>query len=119
MPFDIISYDNVLAKVSEYRLRQIWNVHFSDKPFPNVRAIVLSDEEFVKAIHRLYESPCIKDMSAREYGRKSNPETTVGIVYKTLDGYTILIKQHSRHNLDEKLEHELRHIYRGDTEKLE
>ena len=106
-----------IAKISEYRLRQVWTAKFADKPFPNVTALILSDQEFLRTIQlQRTSSSLIKDMSEKEYGRPSKPENITAQVHKSGEGYVIIMRQHSIFTLDQILEHELRHIYKRETE---
>jgi hypothetical protein len=40
-------YFKPLKEISEYHLKQIWNSRFSDKPFPEVKASIVEEKEFM------------------------------------------------------------------------
>jgi hypothetical protein len=41
-------YFKPLKEISEYRLKQIWNSQFSDEPFPEVKASIVEEKEFIR-----------------------------------------------------------------------
>jgi len=103
-----------LEKIPLSRLKKIWKSKFSDKPFPNVRAFILEENEFIKTLQRLHESPCFKDTRIIEWGRKTPLDKISGCVFQ-MDTAIILVKQNSPYPIDDDLEHELRHIYSGEV----
>lgn len=106
-----------LKEVSEYRLRQIWNTRFSDKPFPKVEAIILEDREFLDSLKR-----CNRETQIKEYGEIVPDEMVYGFLSETPKGLFVIVVRRSHFkddlSLGEILEHELRHIYLGTLEKL-
>ena len=61
-------YFKPLKEISEYRLKQIWNSQFSDEPFPEVKASIVEEKEFIRFHKRVVKSPCIHDTRIQEYG---------------------------------------------------
>ena len=59
-----------LAKISEYRLKKIWNTKFLDKPFPKVNAFILENTEFFRVYRKQLCVPWSTDMRESEYGEK-------------------------------------------------
>lgn len=52
-----------LKEISEYRLKQIWNSQFSDKPFQEVKASLVEEKEFIRFHKRLIKSSCTHDVN--------------------------------------------------------
>jgi hypothetical protein len=93
-----------IKKVSEHQLRQIWNTHFSDKPFPKIQAIILEDKEFLNFLKQ-----CNRETQIKEYGEVVPDEKVYGCLSETPKGLLICVRSSS--SLQEILEHELRHAY--------
>jgi hypothetical protein len=114
-----ISFESIV-EITQYRLRAIWDSYFSDKPYPNVRAFILKDDEFLMVDKRLEICPSTISTEIKEYGHRIQREKDVGLIFPAPNGVKIiLIKEHStKYTLDEILEHELRHTYNGDAELI-
>lgn len=119
LPTDDISF-SPLTELSTYRLSKIWHNKFADKPFPKIVAYILDETEFIILEKRLEVSRNLRNMDMKEYGFKTDIQTNLGCTFRTDAGIIILVKQQSDSGaIDSILEHEMRHIYNGDTEKLE
>jgi hypothetical protein len=106
-----------LKEISEYRLKQIWNSQFSDKPFPEVKASIVEEKEFLRFHERLIKSPCIHDTRIQEYGELIPSELISAYAIVTTKGWVIIVRSNLTETLDEVLEHELNHIYMEHGEK--
>lgn len=106
------------SQVPTKKLRRIWKQKFFNSPFPRIviKAFILKHDYYVKAIRRLGNSPCIKDTSLIEYGKTEPLGESVGCTFKENE-QTILILLDDNYDLDDNLEHELRHIYLKHYEK--
>jgi len=102
--------------IPQRQLAAAWK-KLSKKPFPKVKAIRLSDEDFNHAIqHRR----CLEDelREIEEWGRVLPTKGTDACIFNAEDtddaDYIILIRQNPYHTLEEIIIHELAHIARGD-----
>lgn len=105
---------NVKAKyVPKRQLIHFWE-SLTDKPFPKVKALILSDNDFN---HVLEHRQCPDDMlrEIEEWGRVLPTQGTDACVFNGEKAdYTILIRENPYHKIEEILPHELLHIIRGD-----
>jgi hypothetical protein len=102
--------------ISRQQLIKAWKT-LSGKPFPKVKAMRLSDDDFN---HVLQHRKCFEDdiREIEEWGRILSTKGTDACVFNAeqADGadYIILVRKNPYHTLDEILVHELAHIARGD-----
>ena len=98
------------------RLAKAWKT-LSTKPFPKIKALKLSDEDFDQIIQRKH---CIDDdfREIEEWGRILSTKGTDACVFNADETdnaeYVILVRENPYHSLDEIIVHELSHIARGD-----
>lgn len=103
-------------RITKKRLAAAWKT-LSSKPFPKVKALKLSDDDFN---HVLKHRHCIDDdfREVEEWGRVLSTKGTDACVFngdETDDSdYIILVRENPYHSLDEIIVHELLHIARGD-----
>jgi hypothetical protein len=89
----------------------------SREPFPKVKMLRLSDEDFN---HFLQHRHCLEDdlREIEEWGRVLSTKGTDACIFNAEDtdnvDYIILVRENPYHNLKEIILHELRHIARGD-----
>ena len=89
----------------------------SRKPFPKVKALKLSDDDFNYVLQHRH---CIEDDfgEIEEWGKVLSTKGTDACVFnadETEDSdYIILVRENPYHSLDEIILHELSHIARGD-----
>jgi hypothetical protein len=103
------------GEISQERLERIWVKNFPKVPFPNVEAYLTTEEIVLKTEKRIRNlSSEVKEASNRanikEYGAIIEGHTKAFVAYNGHGIFTILTCVDS----DESLEHELRHIYKGD-----
>jgi hypothetical protein len=102
--------------VPERQLVLAWK-ELTRKPFPQVKAYQLTDEDFDRVI-RLRR--CREDMEREleEWGRVLSTIGTDACVFNAEEAadaeYIILVRESPYHSLEEILSHELSHIARGD-----
>jgi hypothetical protein len=102
--------------ISRQQLIKAWKT-LSGKPFPKVKAMRLSDDDFN---HVLQHRKCFEDdiREIEEWGRILSTKGTDACVFNAeqADGadYIILVRKNPYHTIDEILVHELTHIARGD-----
>ena len=102
--------------ISRTQLVSIWKT-LTRQPFPRVRALKLADDDFEYILHF---RKCREDerREMEEWGRVLSTRGTDACVFnaeKNADvDYIILIRDNPYHEPREVLEHELRHIARGD-----
>jgi len=105
-----------VQQIPKRRLSEAWN-KLSKKPFPKVRMLQLSDEDFN---HALQHRHCVEDdlREIEEWGRVLSTKGTDACVFNAEDtddvDYIILVRKNPYHNLEEIILHELGHIARGD-----
>jgi hypothetical protein len=89
----------------------------SNKPFPKVKALKLTDDDFN---HVLQHRHCLEDdlRELEEWGRILSTKGTDACVFNAeqTDGadFIILVRENPYHSLKEIILHELTHIARGD-----
>jgi hypothetical protein len=117
--FFMISLEGLQMQAEQIPNRQLaaaWKT-LSDKPFPNVKMLRLSDEDFN---HVLQHRRCLEDdlREIEEWGRVLSTKGTDACIFngEETDGvdYIILVRQNPYHTLEEIILHELGHIARGD-----
>ena len=103
-------------RVPKWMLESAWKT-LSTKPFPNVKAWRLSDDNFNRVLeHRQCLEDNLREME--EWGRVLSTHGTDACVFNGEKSdnadYVILIRKKPYHTLQEIIEHELAHIARGD-----
>jgi hypothetical protein len=96
-------------------LLSIWK-KLASKPFPNVKAFHLNDQDFDRII-RLRRCNDDMERELEEWGRVLSTEGTDACVFndeERIADFVILVREDPFHGLAEILEHELAHIARGD-----
>ncbi|MFA7396926.1 MAG: hypothetical protein WC046_00405 [Candidatus Bathyarchaeia archaeon] len=102
--------------IPKKRLIAAWKT-LSKKPFPKVRMLRLSDNDFN---HVLQHRQCIEDdlREIEEWGRVLSIKDTDACIFNAEDtdnmDYIILARKNPYHSLEEIILHELRHIVNGD-----
>jgi hypothetical protein len=102
--------------IPKKHLAAAWKT-LSSKPFPKVKALKLSDEDFNHVLEhrRCFEDEC---REVEEWGRVLSTGGTDACVFngdETDDSdFIILVRENPYHRLDEIIVHELSHIARGD-----
>ena len=103
-------------RIPKRKLITAWRT-LSRKPFPNVKALKLNDDDFNNILQR---RQCIEDdfREIEEWGKILSTHGTDACVFngdETDDAdYVILVRANPYHSLDEIIVHELSHIVRGD-----
>ncbi len=103
-------------RISKRRLLKAWKT-LSEKPFPKVRALKVSDEDFNRVLQQRH---CLEDefRELEEWGRILPTKGTDACVFNgdenDVHDYIILIRERPYHDLDEIIIHELLHVARGD-----
>jgi len=98
------------------KLAAVWKT-LSEKPFPNVKALKLNDNDFNFVLQHRH---CIEDdfREIEEWGRILSTNGTDACVFNAdeneTEDFVILIRENPYHSLEEILFHELSHIARGD-----
>jgi hypothetical protein len=105
-----------VQRIPKKQLVTVWKT-LSSKPFPKVRALKLSDEDFDHVIrHRHCEADDLREIE--EWGRTLSTKGTDACVFNAEDtadvDYVILVRENPYHNFEEIIRHELSHIARGD-----
>ena len=102
--------------IPKRQLTQAWKI-LSRAPFPKVRMLRLSDEDFN---HVLQHRRCLEDdfREIEEWGRVLSTKGTDACIFNAEDtddvDYIILVRENPYHPLKEIILHELSHIARGD-----
>ncbi len=105
-----------VERIPKSRLTAVWR-RLSNKPFPKVKALRLSDENFE---HVLEHRHCPEDSmrEIEEWGRILSTKGTDACVFNADEAddsdYVILVRRNPYHSLEEIIQHELTHIARGD-----
>jgi hypothetical protein len=105
-----------VQRIPRRQLAAAWKT-LSKKPFPKVRMLQLSDEDFN---HVLQHRRCLEDdlREIEEWGRVLSTKGTDACIFNAEDtddvDYIILVRQNPYHSLEEIILHELGHIARGD-----
>jgi hypothetical protein len=93
--------------VSKKLLRSVWE-RISDKPFPDVYAFTLEDNEFLSTLALLQKQNGVIDSRVEEYGTDF-PNDFIEACTFELKGYLVILVKESVPLVD-ALEHELRHV---------
>lgn len=113
---NIDEFDVNARSIPKKQLVSIWRT-LTNQPFPNVRAFSLQDEDF-EYVLRLRKCRDDERREMLEWGRILSTKGTDACVFNAEEGadvdYVILIRDNPHHRPREILEHELRHIARGD-----
>ncbi len=102
--------------IPKKKLLEVWKT-LSEKPFPNVKALQLNDNNFNFVLQHRH---CIEDdfREILEWGRILSTKGTDACVFNAdenaTEDFVILVRKNSYHSLEEILLHELSHIARGD-----
>lgn len=105
-----------VENIPRQQLVSAWKT-LSKKPFPKVKMLRLSDEDFN---HALQHRRCLEDdlREIEEWGRVLSTKGTDACIFNTEEtdivDYIILVRQNPYHSLEEIILHELCHIARGD-----
>jgi len=108
--------DLQVEQIPRKQLAAAWKT-ISKKPFPHVKALRLSDDDFN---HVLQHRRCLEDdlREIEEWGRVLSTKGTDACIFNAEDtddaDYIILVRKNPYHNLEEIIVHELGHIARGD-----
>jgi hypothetical protein len=103
-------------RIRKRQLTAAWK-RLSSEPFPRVKALRVSDENFN---HVLEHRHCLEDTmrEIEEWGRVLSTKGTDACVFNADEGddadYVILVREKPYHTLQEIIQHELTHIARGD-----
>jgi len=103
-------------RIPKSKLASVWK-NLSAKPFPNVKALKLNDNDFDLVLQHRH---CVEDefREIEEWGRIIPTKGTDACVFNAdeneIEDFVILIRENSYHSLEEILFHELLHIARGD-----
>ncbi len=103
-------------KIPQRQLVAAWK-RLSEKPFPSVKMLRLSDEDFN---HILQHRRCLEDevREIEEWGRILPTKGTDACIFNGEEGddadYIILVRENPYHTLEQIIDHELGHIARGD-----
>ncbi len=105
-----------VQRIPKRQLAEAWKT-LSKKPFPKVRMLRLSDEDFN---HVLQHRRCLEDdlREIEEWGRVLSTKGTDACIFNAEDtddvDFIILVRQNPYHSIEEIILHELGHIARGD-----
>lgn len=108
---------NIKAKrIPKKQLIDVWKT-LTDKPYPKIKALILTDDDFNHVIeHRQCPEDMIREIE--EWGRVLPTKGTDACIFngdhKEKTDYIILIRENPYHQLKEIIPHELSHIIRGD-----
>ncbi len=102
--------------ISKKQLISAWKT-LTQKPFPNVKAFQLKDEDFNRVVClRRCEEDELRELE--EWDTILTTEGTDALVFKvdesTGSDYMIVVRENPYHSLNQIIEHELSHITRGD-----
>jgi len=93
--------------VSTKTLRSVWK-KISDKPFPDVYAFTLDDDEFLSDLKLLQNKTGVIDTRVKEYGVDFSNELIEACTFE-FNGHMIIFVRDTVPLVD-ALEHELRHV---------
>jgi hypothetical protein len=102
--------------IPKRQLEKAWKT-LSDRPFPKVKMLQLSDDDFT---HTLQNRRCLEDdiREIEEWGRVLSTKSTDACIFNAEDTddaeFIILVRENPYHSLEEIILHELAHIARGD-----
>ncbi len=105
-----------VERIPKRQLVAAWKT-LSKKPFPRVKALRLSDDDFN---HVLQHRRCLEDeiREIEEWGRVLSTKGTDACIFNAEDtddaDYIILVRRNPYHSLEEIILHELAHIAQGD-----
>lgn len=108
--------DLQVEQIPRKQLAAAWKT-ISKKPFPKVKALRLSDDDFN---HVLQHRHCLEDdlREIEEWGRVLSTKGTDACIFNAEDtddaDYIILVRKNPYHSIEEIIVHELGHIARGD-----
>jgi hypothetical protein len=115
----MVSVEGIQMKVKPIPKKQLvtaWKT-LSSKPFPKVKALKLSDDDFN---HILQQRHCFEDdlRELEEWGRILSTKGTDACVFNAEQtggaDFIILVRENPYHSLEEIILHELTHIAKGD-----
>jgi hypothetical protein len=108
---------NIKAKrIPKKHLLEVWKT-LTDKPYPKIKALILTDADFN---HVIEHRQCPEDMlrEIEEWGRVLPTKGTDACVFngdnKEKAAFIILVRENPHHKLEEIIPHELLHIIKGD-----
>ena len=108
MPVRKISPETRSVKsVPKRILRSVWG-KISDKPFPDVYAFTLEENEFLSTLELLQKQNKVIDTRIKEYGIKVDNKFIEACTFKFKGHFVVFVKQTVP--LFDALEHELRHV---------
>jgi hypothetical protein len=93
--------------VSNKILRSVWG-KISDKPFPDVYAFTLEENEFLSTLELLQKQNKVIDTRVKEYGIKVDNKFIEACTFKFKGHFVIFVKQTVP--LVDALKHELGHV---------
>ena len=93
--------------VSTRTVKSVWK-KISEKPFPDVYAFTVNDNDFFFLLERVQKNPGVKDTRVKEYGLFFDNKFIEAFSFKVEGHFLILIKQSAP--FASSLEHELRHL---------
>jgi hypothetical protein len=93
--------------VSNKILRSVWG-KISDKPFPDVYAFTLEENEFLSTLGLLQKQNKVIDTRVKEYGIKVDNKFIEAYTFRFKGHFVIFVKQTVP--LVNALEHELEHV---------
>jgi hypothetical protein len=102
--------------IPQRQLLSTWT-RLTNKPFPEIRALLLGDNAFD---HILRSSRCEEDelRELEEWNRTLTTKGTDACIFNSEPesgfDYTILIRENHYHSLEKIIRHELSHIVKGD-----
>ena len=103
-------------RIPKKQLVPVWE-SLTDKPYPKINALIVSDTDFNRILKR---RQCPEDMlrEIEEWGRVLSTKGTDACVFngdcKGKADFVILIRENPYHKIDDIVQHELSHIIRGD-----
>jgi hypothetical protein len=93
--------------VSNKILRSVWG-KISDKPFPDVYAFTLEENEFLSTLESLQKQNKVIDTRVKEYGIKVDNKFIEACTFRFKGHFVIFVKQTVP--LADALKHELGHV---------
>ena len=104
-------------KISKKKVLNVWKT-VTDKPFPfgKIKLYLLKNEEFYRVLNILKKSPNLEDQRIWEYGEKGMDQEIEAVVFGGGENdYWVFVKKDGKLTLEENLNHELRHIAKGEV----
>jgi len=115
----LVSIEGIKIEATPISNRQLFSVwkKLTCKPYPKVKAFLLSDYDFDRVIHlRGCEEDELRELE--EWNTILTTEGTDACVFNvddiTVSDFMVLIRVNHYHKLEDILKHELSHIARGD-----